>query len=129
MKKLRITVEGKAYDVTVEVLDDTAAAAAAAPVSRPVTSSISAPVSSPAQAAPAAPAGDGVVPSPLSGKVVAVAAAPGKTVAKGDELVTIEAMKMNTFVYAPFDGVIEQVLVANGDGVEEGQGLCKIKAG
>ncbi len=36
MKKLRITVEGKAYDVTVEVLDEGAAAAAPAPVAAPV---------------------------------------------------------------------------------------------
>lgn len=130
MKKLRITVEGKVYDVTVEVLEDSAASAGTPVVSRPLTSSISAPPSSTSSKPSASPAavGDGVVPSPLSGKVVAVAASPGKKVAKGDEVITIEAMKMNTFVYAPADGVIEEIFVASGDAVEEGQSLFKIKA-
>ncbi|MFQ3670048.1 MAG: biotin/lipoyl-containing protein [Verrucomicrobiia bacterium] len=129
MKKLRITVEGKVYEVTVEVLEESGAGGAKpTPVSRPLTSSIAAPVASAKGAGPVA-AGDGVVPSPLSGKVVAVAGSPGKRVGKGEEVVTIEAMKMNTFVYAPMDGVIEEVYVASGDAVEEGQGLFKMKAG
>lgn len=129
MKKLRITVEGKAYDVTVEVIEDSVAGGQVAPIARPVTSASTAPVSSTSQPAQPAPAGEGVIVSPLSGKVVAVAATPGKRVVKGEELVTIEAMKMNTFVYAPSDGIVEEVLVAAGDAVEEGRALLKIKAG
>ncbi|GAB4250948.1 MAG: biotin/lipoyl-binding protein [Candidatus Methylacidiphilales bacterium] len=129
MKKLRITVEGKAYDVTVEVIEDSVPSGQVAPMARPVTSALTAPVSSTSQSAQPTPAGEGVIASPLSGKVVAVAATPGKRVAKGEELVTIEAMKMNTFVYAPSDGIVEEVLVAAGDAVEEGRALLKMKAG
>ncbi len=63
---------------------------------------------------------------PLAGKVVAVHATPGQKVAEGDQLITLEAMKMNTFIYAPHGGTVAQVLVVVGDAVEEGQVLVQL---
>lgn len=108
MKKLKVTVDGKIYHVTVEPLDKDAPppeAAASAPPSQ-----------SPAQRS--AP-----IPSPLAGKVVTIRVQTGQTVKKGEELMVLEAMKMNTYLYAPQNGSIAGILVSEGDAVEEGQSL------
>lgn len=131
IKNLRITVEGKTYDVTVELLDDggaTAPPAASAGRGAVRSASVDAPPpsASPKPAA-AATAGDGSVLSPLAGKVVSIDVAVGATVKEGDQLVTLEAMKMNTMVYAPVSGKVTKVLVAPGDAAEEGQALLTIE--
>jgi biotin carboxyl carrier protein len=121
MKKLRVTVDGKAYDVLVEILDEPVAAEHPAHVESSHVSSP--PVKSPTASASSA-AGD--VPSPLAGKVVSVEVKPGQKVAAGAQLLTLEAMKMNTYVFAPAAGTVEAILVAPGDAVAEGQALVKI---
>ena len=121
MKKLRVTVDGKAYDVLVEILDDHGTTEHPAHVE-------SAHVSSPPVKAPTASTSSaaGDVPSPLAGKVVSVEVKPGQKVAAGAQLLTLEAMKMNTYVFAPAAGTVEAILVAPGDAVAEGQALVKI---
>ena len=124
MKKLRITIEGKVYEVGVEILDEgpnlakqpAAPLMAAAPVIAPQV----------AQRKPVAAAGNGAVISPLSGKVVAVSVTPGQEVKEGDQIITLEAMKMNTYITAPVAGKIQSILTEVGDGVEEGQILAEI---
>ncbi|MDO4954241.1 MAG: acetyl-CoA carboxylase biotin carboxyl carrier protein subunit, partial [Akkermansia sp.] len=75
-------------------------------------------------AAPA-PAGAGTpVPSPLAGKVVSLDVQPGTAVKNGDKIMTLEAMKMNTDIYAPADGTVASFAVAVGDAVQEGQPLA-----
>ena len=109
MKKLRVTVQGKSYDVTVELLGDAAATPAPAP------------------ATPAPDTGGGnEVPSPLAGKVVSIGVQVGQKVNEGDELMVLEAMKMNTHVYAPGAGTVTGILVQPGDNVEEGQSLATL---
>lgn len=126
MKKLRVTVDGKAYEVSVEILDG-GQPAAPAPLQPVVSASVSAPVSAPAPKPVAAAAGgSGAVPSPLAGKVVAVDVKPGQAVAAGAQLLTLEAMKMNTFVYAPKAGTVATVHVNPGDAVEEGAALVTL---
>ena len=98
MKKLRITVDGKSFDVTVEVLDN---APTAAPAASP-------------------PAGDGAIVSPLAGKVISVDVKVGDQIAAGAQVATVEAMKMNTFIYAEQAGKVAEILVSAGDAVEEG---------
>ena len=135
IKKLRVTVDGKPYEVTVELEDESAGALtpASAPA-RPTAAAAPAattrpPVSAPASAAPAAHghAGPGEVPSPLSGRVTAVAVSPGQQVKEGEQLLTLEAMKMNTFVFAPKSGTVAALHVAVGDTVNEHQPLLKIE--
>lgn len=132
MKKLRVTVEGKVYEVLVEMLDEPSVAApsAAPTANRPVTSaSVAAAPAAVAPAAPARPAasgGAGDVPSPLAGKIVSIDVKIGQNVAEGEQLATVEAMKMNTYIFAPKAGRIDAILVNAGDGVEEGTALLRI---
>jgi len=120
MKKLKITVNGTAYDVLVEEIGGGAPAPVA--YAAPVTSA-PAPVRAPA---PVATGGAGSVPSPLAGRVVAINAKVGQAVAAGDTLVTLEAMKMNTLIAAPAAGTVKEIHVKEGDAVEEGQPLVSI---
>ncbi len=130
MKKLRVTVDGKAYDVVVEELDG---GTDPAPV---VSSSAAAPASTASSAAPspAAPIPDnkpsaapGDITSPLSGKVVTIECAVGSSFEAGATLIVLEAMKMNTFVTSQAAGVVKAILVKEGDSVEEGQPLVSLQ--
>ncbi|HPY31504.1 MAG TPA: biotin/lipoyl-binding protein [Verrucomicrobiota bacterium] len=129
IKKLRVSVDGKSYDVTVELPDESPAIAPPPPMASPVAS---APVASPAAAAPpaapaAAPVGDNDIPSPLSGRVTAINVQSGQAVKEGEHLLTLEAMKMNTFITAPRDGVVKEIRVAIGSVVDEGQALVVLE--
>ena len=126
IRKLRITVAGKVYDVEVEVLDDAGRQGPANPA--PSARIASAPVSAPAGPSSSdAPAGGaGSVPSPLAGKVVSISVTAGDSVAQGDTVIVLEAMKMNTLVTAPGAGTVSEILVKPGDAVEEGQALLTI---
>lgn len=126
MKQLRITVAGQTFDVTVETLGGSAAAPAPVPAPAPVARPVSAPapVATPAPVPSPAPAGNGTpISSPLAGKVVSLDVQPGATVKEGDQVLTLEAMKMNTVIYAPADGTVTSFTVKPGDTVTEGQAL------
>jgi len=69
-------------------------------------------------------ASDGRIVSPMPGRIVAVHAAQGERVRKGQPLATLEAMKMEHVMTAPFDGVIERLLAKVGDQVSEGVTLA-----
>ena len=116
MKNLRITVNGTAYDVQVEELSGSEAPAAAAPAA-------AAPAPAAKPAAPAGAAGSVVVKAPMPGTVVNVVVSAGQAVKAGDDLVFIEAMKMETPVKAAQDGTIASVNVAKGEAVETGKVL------
>ena len=64
------------------------------------------------------------VTAPLPGKVVKVAVRSGETVGRGATLVVLEAMKMELSVDAPREGVIDEVMVSEGDQVVEGAVLA-----
>jgi geranyl-CoA carboxylase alpha subunit len=68
----------------------------------------------------------GSIKSPMSGRVLSVAAIPGSTVKRGDILVVVEAMKMENHVVAARDGVVEGVHVAAGDQVDANQLLVTL---
>ena len=126
MKKLRITVDGKTYDVEVEILGSKIASVA--PAAAPVVSAPAAAPAAPApQAAPApAAAGANDIACPLAAVVVAVNVKEGQKVKAGDLLVTLEAMKMNTPVNATKDGTVTKVYVAAGQSVQEGEPLVSM---
>jgi pyruvate carboxylase len=68
------------------------------------------------------------VPAPMPGLVVAVTAHEGDRVSRGDRLLSIEAMKMETGVFAERDGVVAEVLVAAGTQVDTKQLLMVVNA-
>jgi 3-methylcrotonyl-CoA carboxylase alpha subunit len=63
----------------------------------------------------------------MPGKVIAVKAAPGQAVKKGDEVVVVEAMKMENALRAPRDGTIKTVAVKVGDMVGPGEVLVELE--
>ena len=126
MKKLRVTIEGKAYDVLVEILDEGASAPAPATALVAPTRS-SAPIASvPVAKAEAAAPSAGDVTSPLAGKIVSIDVTSGSEVLEGAQVATVEAMKMNTYIFAPKSGRVDRIFVNPGDGVEEGSVLLHV---
>jgi biotin carboxyl carrier protein len=123
MKKYTITVNGVAYDVTVE--EGTSSAVQAAP-----KAAAPAPAAAPAAPAPAAaPAGTQgsvEVTSPMPGKILAVKKNPGDAVKAGDPILVLEAMKMENDIVAPQDGTVASVNVSVGDSVESGAVLATL---
>ena len=71
---------------------------------------------------------DGDIEAPMPGKVTAVEVAAGEAVAKGQRLLTLEAMKMEHGLVAPFDGTVADLTAAVGAQVTEGQLLARIEA-
>ena len=131
MKKLRITVDGKTYEVEVEILGSRissvapVAPAVAAPAPAPVVAPAApAPAAKPAVAAAKAQAGD--VACPLAATIVNVAVKEGQQVKAGDLLVMLEAMKMNTPVNAVADGTVTKIYVSAGQSVQEGEPLVAL---
>lgn len=57
--------------------------------------------------------------APLAGKIIKLCVAPGTTVEEDDEVLVIEAMKMETPIFAPCDGTIKELKFKEGDEVEE----------
>ncbi|MBQ1316497.1 MAG: acetyl-CoA carboxylase biotin carboxyl carrier protein subunit [Lachnospiraceae bacterium] len=119
MKTYTITVNGTAYEVTVEETGS-------APSAAPVKAAAPAPSAAPAAPKAAAPApaqgskGSVEIAASLPGKVFKIAADAGSTVKAGDPVVILEAMKMEVPVVAPQDGTIASINVAAGQSVEAG---------
>ena len=137
MSRYRVTIDGRRYYVEI---DD--------PHARPVSATVAGttftvdvepsdstdvPLGDPApraagirQAAPAATAAQGNpdrMIAPIPGVVASIAIAAGQTVARGDELLTLEAMKMMNVIRSPRDGRIDTVHVAQGSRVAQGEPL------
>ncbi len=122
MKNLIVTVNGVAYNVTVE--EGTGAPVAAAAPAAPVAPA-PAPAAAPAvPAAPAGAAGAVVVNAPMPGNILDVKVKPGDSVKAGDTLLILEAMKMENEISAPQDGTIATIDVRKGDVVDSGALLC-----
>src|SRR4051794_23022271 len=71
---------------------------------------------------------DGEIEAPMPGRVTAVEVSPGEKVAKGQRLLTLEAMKMEHALTAPFDGRIAELNAKAGAQVTEGTILVKVEA-
>ncbi len=120
MKSYTITVNGTAYDVTVEEGTGAAAPAPAAPAAAPKAAPKAA---APAPAAPKASGTAGAVKvnAPMPGKILAVKTQVGAAVKKGDVILVLEAMKMENEIVAPQDGTVASVNVSVGASVESGE--------
>ncbi len=121
MKNYRIIVNGVSYDVAVQELEEAGDAVIVPPPA--AAQAAAAPVRTAGPAAAAA-AGSIKINSPMPGKIVAIKAASGDTVSKGDVVLVLEAMKMENESCAPQDGTIAGIQVAVGDQVEGGDLLA-----
>ena len=113
-----VTINGKAYGV--EIKGDGKAVVNGKAVDFKAEAGIKA-----APAAAAAPAGGQEVKAPVPGMILRVTAQNGQSVAKGDELLVMDVMKMETPVTAPCDGTVT-VLVSQTDKVATGDVLAVI---
>ena len=119
MKTYTITVNGTAYDVTVEEGKGSAAPAAAQ------KEAAKAALKAAPKAAPkAAGAGSVKVEASVPGKVLKIEASVGQSVKAGDNIIILEAMKMEIPVVAPQDGTVASIDVAVGAAVENGDVLA-----
>ena len=135
MKKFKVTVNGKAYEVEVEEMGG-APAAALAPqaAAAPAQAAPAAPAApAPAPAATPAPAVGGPIPegaitvkAPMPGKISALKAEAGKAVKRGDIILVLEAMKMQNDITATADGTLHEIRVNPGDNVKTGDVLAVI---
>ncbi|GFI65206.1 glutaconyl-CoA decarboxylase subunit gamma [Lachnospiraceae bacterium] len=123
MKNYTITVNGIAYDVTVEEGTGAAAPAAAKAPAAPKAAPKAAPAAAPKAAGGA---GSIKIEAGAAGKVFKLEKKVGDAVKKGDAVVIIEAMKMEIPVVAPQDGTVASVDVAVGDAVEAGAVLATL---
>ena len=124
MKKFKITVNGKAYEVEVEEVGGSAPAAPVAPAPTPA-----APVQSPAPAVGGPiPEGAITVKAPMPGKISALKVEEGTDVKRGDVLLVLEAMKMQNDITATADGKLHEMRVKVGDNVKTGDVLAVIMA-
>ena len=122
MKQYKVTVNGTAYEITLEAIDASEVKADPAPVAAPAPAA--APAAAPAPVA-AAPAGGESVNAPMPGNILDIKVANGAIVKKGDVLMILEAMKMENEIMAPCDGTVN-VVVTKGSSVETGAVLCTI---
>ena len=136
MKKFKVTVNGKSYEVDVEELGTAAPAAPVTPAPAPVAAASPTPAPTPApvsaaspavQAAPKGPIPDSavVVKAPMPGKISAIKQERG-SVTRGSVILVLEAMKMQNDIPAPQDGTLTEVRVAVGDNVKTGDVLAVI---
>ena len=124
MKQYTITVNGVAYDVTVEEVGATSAAPVAVPV-------VAAPAAPAPAAAPAPKAASGAqggvkVNAPMPGTILKVNVTVGQAVKSGDSLCGLEAMKMENDIPAPKDATVASVEITKGATVQSGDVLITL---
>jgi methylmalonyl-CoA carboxyltransferase small subunit len=130
--KLQIGIDGKKYEVDVEVIAEDAAPrfpnyGPYVPLSSTVQST---PVAASRPAAPVAEADvdeDKVCRSPVAGVVIRVNVEPGQAIQADDLLMVLEAMKMETNVTAPATGKVKRIAVAAGDAVKVNQVVVELE--
>ena len=117
MKNYTITVNGNAYDVTVE---ENGAGAASAPAA----AASAAPKAAPAPKAAAA--GGTPINAPMRGTIVEVKVKVGDKVSNGTVVAVLEAMKMENDIVSDKDGVVAAICVNKGESVETGAPVITI---
>ncbi len=122
--KLKLTVDGKSYEVDVEVFEPEPVHAVYAPPAGQTRIPAAAPAapSPPGGGAPVADEGK-VCRSPFAGVVSKVSVQPGQTIQVNDTLMVLEAMKMETVITAPIAGKVARIEANVGDAVQQGQVL------
>ena len=126
MSKYRITVEGKTYEMDVELIGSNGAVVA--PAAKPAAPVAAAPKAAPAavSAKPAA-VGSGSVVAPMPGTILKVLKTNGDAVKAGEVVLILEAMKMENEITAPVDGTVDSLNLTEGSTVAGGDLLFDVK--
>ncbi|HHX97125.1 MAG TPA: DUF2118 domain-containing protein [Clostridia bacterium] len=113
MRKFRMKVNGKIYEVEVEEIGGT-------PVSQtaPLTQTVVEPEVEKPSNNEILPEGAEVVRAPLPGKIISLHVKVGQQVNEGDLLVVLEAMKMENEIFAGQSGVVREIMVGEGAAVD-----------
>jgi len=124
--KLRITVDGKTYEVDVEVSEPEPPRPSYVPPTAQTRLPAASPTSIPSPPA-SAPGTDEakVCRSPFAGVVTRVSAQVGQSIQVNDVLLVLEAMKMETVITSPLAGKVARINVNAGDAVQAGQVLVE----
>ena len=127
--KLKITVDGKVYEVEVDVSEpESLSPAYVPPVGQARVPAASPPAAPPTQAGPPSVADEGkVCRSPIAGTVAKIPIQVGQTIKVNDVLMVLEAMKMETVITAPLAGKIARINANVGDFVQGGQVLVEFE--
>lgn len=121
-----LTVERDGESYSVELVEEKSATPKPAPKPRPAAAQTqTTPAPAPAPAVPAG--GSGTVPAPMTGTIKEILVSQGGTVASGDQIIMMEAMKMDIEVAAPAAGTVTEIYVKPGDSIKENQPLMKIE--
>jgi len=145
MKRYKFKINGNNYDVRIDSIEENQAALEVNGVSFEVelekkssvaktpklVRSVAVPSTDSSQAvaktsSPSAPKGGGTIKSPLPGVILKVHVKVGDTVSLSQELITLEAMKMENSIQADKAGVVQAIHFNNGDSVMEGDVLLTI---
>ncbi len=116
---LKVTVNGIAYDVNVEVEEPETPTLGAIVIgggsgsAAPTTASVSGTSAN-------------AVTAPLAGSVSRVLVEEGQEIKAGEVLLVLEAMKMETEITAPKDGKVARILIEKGTPVQAGEGLIEL---
>jgi len=134
MKRYTITVNGIAYEVSVEEKTTSQQPIAAPAPTQTQTVTNPVPVSKPAEPAtapkvkeaPTGSLGNIKIESPMPGKILAIKASVGQVVKRRDVIVILEAMKMENEIVAPSDGTVASINVSEGSMIESGVLLASL---
>jgi len=120
--KSRVSVEDRAYDVEVDILNHGSDGAGPGPALAEAAVSELVVRPRPPQRLPE----DCVVRSPIAGRVVAILAAPAQEIRRHEGVVLLDAMKMEVPIGPAVDGTVSAIHVAAGDAVATGQILFEM---
>ena len=136
----KVTVNGTDYDVTIDNYDEmniapapvqpVAQVVSQAPAAAPPRPATRAPAPPAAASAPAQPAAasqsPGSIIAPIPGRIITIKVNVGDSVTAGQNVATMEAMKMENNIVCPSDGTVKEILVQQGSEVATGDVIMVI---
>ena len=127
MKKFKISIDGKTYNVEVEEVRDGVSAQRAPIQSKPTASPQPAAPPRKYEDTPRPAGGSGTVTAPMPGTILKLLVAQGDKVEVGQPMLILEAMKMENKITATVPGTVTSIGISAGQSVETGQQLLTIE--
>lgn len=121
---LKVTVDGKAYDVVVEDVKEGEASKNVTEETIPVVEPVKSEIKEDIEVSNKA--GNIKVLAPMPGSIWKIKTSVGKKVEKHEVLLILEAMKMENEIVAPEAGIVTAILVNEGDSVEPGKIMVEL---